>query len=179
MAFAVLLLICVLSPWELSGFWPVTRDYFPQSVALCAAAFAALMLALAPANFSTKFSPLTWCLVGFIACNLLALITAVYRDDALLELARLTGVLAWFFIARRLLSLPENERVFARATLIVMALIIGRFIGVRAGDCRIFAERAPISHFDVLQRQFIRQLCRACAAAVRVRRVRAATLSAI
>ena len=125
MAFASLLLICAVAPWELSGFWPVTRDYFPQSVALCAAAFAALMLALSPQTSKAKLSPLARCIIAFFACNCFSFVTAVYQHDAILELARLAGVLAWFFIARRLLILPEDERVFARATLIVMALIIG------------------------------------------------------
>lgn len=104
----MLCLVLVAAPTQLSGFWPVTRDYWPQSATLLAALLACLLLALSGSRPGRlrAISPLSVCVLGFALCNLLSLAGASYKHDALLELSRLTAALAWLPIARRLVFGP-------------------------------------------------------------------------
>ncbi len=122
--------VLLAAPTQLSGFWPVTRDYWPQSVALLAALLASLLLALSGSQPSRKprISPLSGCLLGFVACNGLSLLSASYKHDALLELSRLAAALVWFPIARRLIFRePPRARaqVLAERTRLALALSSG------------------------------------------------------
>ena len=112
------LLLCVLlcaAPVFLSGFWPVTHEYSGQALLSGLSACACLMLALHPnasrrdagsgrkATWRQSHSPIALCVGGFFAWCVLSALTSVYRHDTLLELARIGGPIAWFFIARVLL----------------------------------------------------------------------------
>lgn len=117
LAFAVLCLVLIGAPTLLSGFLPVSRDYWPQSMALVAALLASLLLALSGSAPSRRLgiSPLSGCLLGFAACSGLSFFTASYKHDALLELSRLAAALAWFPIARRLVFGGQEQVLAALA----------------------------------------------------------------
>jgi len=126
LAFAVLCAVLAASPTQLSGFWPVTHDYWPQSLALMAALLASLLLALSgsqPSHGARKLqiSPLGACLLAFAAWNGLSLLFAPYKHDALLETSRLAAALVWFPIARRLIF-RGNSQVLAERTRLCLAL---------------------------------------------------------
>lgn len=162
LAFVLLCGVLAVAPTQLSGFWPVSRDYWPQSVALLAALVASLLLALSGSRSTreTNISPLSLCLLGFAACNVLSLATASYKHDALLEMSRLIAALAWFPIARRLLFArpeqasgqvlaPENLARRERKLLcaVMASISVGAlwacgtaFLGFRAGGGRQAAD---------------------------------------
>jgi O-antigen ligase len=130
LAFGILCLLLVIAPFLLSGFWPVTYDWQPQVTFLGLTACAALLLALRPliAGNEVLVSPQSrlanWLILAFLGWCALALTTAVYRHDAVLELARIAGCVAWFFLARALLG-SENAgmtRARLQATLAAVAL---------------------------------------------------------
>jgi O-antigen ligase len=108
-AFALLVLLLALAPSYLSGFWPASFEYAPQSVFSGITAIACLLMALRPADGladgapKQKFGATSWCVAGFLAWLVLSAVTTVYRHDTILELARVGTGIAWFFMAKTLL----------------------------------------------------------------------------
>lgn len=124
--------VAFISPYLFSGFWPSSYEYWPQALFLALTATTCVLLALEPRpKFKVQRSKTEVFLALFLAWCILSVFVTVYLHDSLLELARVAGVVAWFFIARALLGDEEN---FARRALWLLASIIagGAFICVPA-----------------------------------------------
>ncbi len=117
LAFGALLGLLVLAPYELSGFWTTTYDFWPQALWLLCGAGGALLLALSP-DARPKLDATGALLLAVLGWNTLSLVTATYRHDAYLEAARVFGALLPFFAIRAL----WNEK---RAPWIVAAWVLG------------------------------------------------------
>ncbi len=128
----------LFAPSVLSDFWPASvsinggEAYQPQATWLGVTACVCLLMALRPASDSSsnssqtgKLDSVSFLLLGFgVWCGLSAF-GAVYRHDALLELSRVGGCLAWFFIARGLLSSRcEDENTASVQRFIVLGVIV-------------------------------------------------------
>lgn len=101
LAFGALLGLLLLAPQTLSGFWPTTHDFWPQAIWLLLSAGATLLLALSP-SARPRFDLTASVLLAFLGWNALSLLTASYRHDAYLEMARLFGAFLPFFALRAL-----------------------------------------------------------------------------
>lgn len=99
LAFGALLLLLLLGPYELSGFWPSTYDFWPQALFLSLAGAGALLLALSPES-RPRMDATAMLLLAFLGWNVLASLTSVYKHDSWLEVARLSGPIAVFFAVR-------------------------------------------------------------------------------
>lgn len=126
-AFAILGILLFLAPYLFSGFWPVSYEYWPQSLFLSLTACACLLWALAPesqirhsksktALFLTLF--IAWCAISFSS--------TVYLHDSLLEFSRIIGVLACFFLARAFLA--QRATFHLRAQCLLAAVVAGGVI---------------------------------------------------
>lgn len=133
-------LACVLllaAPSFLSGFWPTTYDYQPQatflSITACVCLLMALRSKLAPVDAAFDapaarfFSPVAALLALFFVWCALSVTTAVYRHDALLEIGRVGGAVAWFFIVRALLREERGNRS-TRLCALLGALVVGTLL---------------------------------------------------
>jgi O-antigen ligase len=128
LAFTLLCAVALAAPHELSGFWPASRDYWPQSLGLIVGIVACLMLALSgeeAQHSRPPLSPLGACLLGFAAWSALSIATAAYQHDALLELSRLAAALVWFGVARRLLWHPVAQVERQRLAILALAATLG------------------------------------------------------
>jgi tetratricopeptide (TPR) repeat protein len=138
LAIVATLAVLAGAPYALSGFWPVTRDSWSQSMALGWALLACLALALSGgAPNVRRISPVGWCLLGFAACNVASLAAASYKHEALIEVARLSAALVWFPIVRRLLfssgpdlraESEEAKGEHARAALVTGGASVGALV---------------------------------------------------
>jgi O-antigen ligase len=99
LSFGALLILLLSGPYELSGFWPATYDFWPQSLFLLLSAAVALLMALSP-DLRPRLNTTAWLLLAFFGWNVAATLTSVYKHDSWLEVARLAGPLAVFFAVR-------------------------------------------------------------------------------
>jgi O-antigen ligase len=110
LAFGSLCFLVFISPYLFSGFWPSSYEYWPQGIFLALTAATCVLLALEPVPKLPNSRTAKLLALFLIWCALSIFVTA-YLHDSLLEFARVSGVLAWFFIARALLG---SEEYFAR-----------------------------------------------------------------
>jgi O-antigen ligase len=112
LAYGLLCVMMLAAPYLFSGFWPVSYEYWPQAMFLALTACACVLLALAPlSKIKDQRSKTEILLTLFFVWCVLSISRTVYLHDSLLEIARVTGVVTWFFIARTLLA---NPQYFAR-----------------------------------------------------------------
>ncbi len=86
------------APSQFSNHWPTDYNFWPQSLALLLLSGVALLQSVA--GLKARYEAIGLCLVLFLGWNLLATFTGVYRHDAWLELARITGCVLVFFAVR-------------------------------------------------------------------------------
>ncbi|HEX8463616.1 MAG TPA: O-antigen ligase family protein [Abditibacterium sp.] len=98
-AFGALLLLLGLGPLQLSGFWPGSYDFWPQTLFLLLSAVVALMLAVSPGSMP-RFDAPALLLLAFLGWSAISVATGVYRHDSYLEMARLLGAWTTFFVLR-------------------------------------------------------------------------------
>lgn len=134
-AFGALLALLSFGPAYLSGFWPATYDFWPQTIFLLLSAVAALLLALSP-DAKPHFEATAWLLLAFGIWNLLGVASSVYRHDAWLELARIGGALTVFFAVRALWN-PQ------RALWILGAWVLGMAWSCLPSLADFFQTRNP------------------------------------
>ena len=99
LAWAGALLLLLAAPSQIAGFWPGDYNFWPQALFTLLLAGVAILLAIARLPVP-RFDGVAACLALFLGWNLLTAFTATYAHDAWLELARITGALAFFFIVR-------------------------------------------------------------------------------
>ena len=119
LAFASLCGQFLIAPSLFSGFWPSSYEYWPQAMFLALTAMTCVLLALEPIP-KLPNAQTSKLLALFFAWCALSIVGTVYLHDSILELARVTGVLAWFFIARALL---RNREYFAQRVLWISVFI--------------------------------------------------------
>lgn len=88
----------LLAPSQFSNHWPTDYNFGPQSLALLFLAAVALLQSVA--GLKGRFEGVGLCLCLFLGWNLVATLTGVYKHDAWLELARITGGVFVFFAVR-------------------------------------------------------------------------------
>ena len=93
------LILLLISPTEIAGYWPGDYNFWPQSLFSLLLAGVALLLAIARLPVP-KFDGVALCLSLFLGWCLLSVLTGTYAQDAWLELARVTLALAFFFLVR-------------------------------------------------------------------------------
>jgi O-antigen ligase len=128
LAFCSLCGVAFISPYLFSGFWPSSYEYWPQALFLALTAVTCVLLALEPkSKIKNQRSKTGVLLALFLSWCVLSLCVTVYLHDSLLEIARVTGVVAWFFLARTLLG---DEEYFARRVQWLLVSIIAGTVSV-------------------------------------------------
>ncbi len=94
---ALILLLC--APTQVANFWPGDYNFWPQALFTLLLAGVAILLAIARLPVP-RFDAVAVCLSVFLGWSLLTVFTGTYAHDAWLELARITGALAFFFVIR-------------------------------------------------------------------------------
>ncbi len=123
LSFGALLGLLILAPFELSGFWATTYDFWPQALFLLLGAGATLLLAISP-DARPHLNATGVFLIAFLGWNALSTFTSSYRHDAFLELARLLGAFTVFFTTRALWK-PERALWIVGAWVLGMTWICG------------------------------------------------------
>ncbi|RYX81342.1 hypothetical protein EON83_24450 [bacterium] len=114
LAFGGLGLWLLAAPSQFSNHWPTDYNFWPQSLALLLLGGVALLQSVA--GLKARFEAVGLCLALFLGWNLIATSLGVYKHDAWLELARITGCVFVFFAVR-----AQNERTDG----LVIAAVVG------------------------------------------------------
>ena len=125
LAFAGALLLLIIAPSQVAGFWPGDYNFWPQALFTLLLAGVAILLAIARLPVP-RFDAVAACLALFLGWNLLTVFTATYAHDAWLELARVTGALAFFWVVR---AFPQRAQKLA---LIAAAVVGVTYLGGQA-----------------------------------------------
>lgn len=86
------------APSQFSNHWPSDFNLWPQSLALLLLGGVALLQSVS--GLKVRLDAVGLCLVLFLGWNLVATLLGVYRHDAWLELARITGGVFVYFAVR-------------------------------------------------------------------------------
>ena len=131
LAWGVTLVLLLVAPSQLAGFWPGDFNFWPQALFLLLLAGVAILLAIAPKS-APQWDGVALCLALFLGWNLLATLFASYAHDAWLELARVTGALAFFWIVRAFFAREQK--------LILVAAAVAGLAWLGAGALLDFAQ---------------------------------------
>ena len=99
LAWAGALILLLIAPTQIAGYWPGDYNFWPQSLFTLLLAGVALLLGIARLPIP-KFDGVALCLSLFLGWCLLSVFTGTYAHDAWLELGRITLALAFFFVMR-------------------------------------------------------------------------------
>jgi O-antigen ligase len=133
LSFAGLCLLLFFAPSQFAGFWPSDYNFWPQSILLLLLAFVGIMATIARLDIP-KPDATFWLISGFLGTVLLSVSVASYKHDAFLELSRVTGALAIFYLTR-LFPSPSHRIVLIVAAAVGMLwpslLALLDFVGTR------------------------------------------------
>jgi O-antigen ligase len=134
LGFATLCLLLLVAPFYFSSF-PEAEvrgsvesgvAYVPPMMFASVTAISCLLLALS--GESTPRSRLCFLVFALGVWCGLSFFGAVYKHDAALEIARIFACLAWFFIARTLLSSAQENDAMRRHFWIIAAIVAGAVV---------------------------------------------------
>ena len=91
--------LLLVAPTQVAGFWPGDYNFWPQALFTLLLAGVAILLAIARLPVP-RLDAVAVGLSLFLGWSLLTVFTGTYAHDAWLELARITGALAFFFVIR-------------------------------------------------------------------------------
>jgi len=120
-ALAVALLFILIAPWEFSGFWPTTFEYWPQAIFLLFSAAVTLLLMAGGARFG-GFDLVQGLVLAFLGWFSLSGVTTVYWHDTKLECARVGGALIWVFIIRAIATRQNAVAIAGSVAVSVMVV---------------------------------------------------------
>lgn len=94
--------LALIAPYLFSDFWPSSYEYWSYALFLALTACLCALLALEPSpTLSAERRPvLSLILIVFFVWSAFSLVGTAYLHDSLLELARIGGVVACFFLAQ-------------------------------------------------------------------------------
>ena len=138
LAWAGALLLLLVAPSQIANFWPGDYNFWPQALFTLLLAGVAILLAISRLP-APKIDGVAACLSLFLGWSFLTTFTATYAHDAWLELARIAGALAFFFIVRAFTQSAQKLGLIAAATLGVTYLgALALFNFVQTHDPRQF-----------------------------------------
>ena len=99
LALGLTLLFLFLAPRQFSNFWPVDFNLWPQTLFLLGLAAIAVLLMISRIG-GPKLEMVGLLLLLFLGWNLVSTLGTSYKHDAWLEMARVSGALVFYFVAR-------------------------------------------------------------------------------
>ena len=117
------LLLLLVAPAQIANFWPGDYNFWPQALFTLLLAGVAILLAIARLPVP-KWDGVATALALFLGWSLLTVFTGTYAHDAWLELARITGALAFFWIVRAF-ALPAQKLGLIAAAVLGVAYLGG------------------------------------------------------
>ncbi len=136
-----------VAPFYFSTLWQASIDMLggdalvPQMTFLSATAVACFLMALSGAR--APRTPLSLLVVAFLGWCALSAFGTVYRHDTAIELARVAGLVAWFFLARALLRGESPRDAAARRLCLLGAIILGAGVVCGLALWRFAHDRDP------------------------------------
>ena len=123
LAWAGALLLLLVAPSQIANFWPADFNFWPQALFTLLLAGIAILLAIARLPLP-RWDGVATALSLFLGWSLLTVFTGTYAHDAWLELARISGALAFFWIVRAF-PLPAQKLALVAAAVIGVAYVGG------------------------------------------------------
>ena len=127
LCFGGLLVLLAAAPNYLSGFTPSDWNFWPQSLWSLLLAAVCLLAALSRIT-APRWALVAWGIALFLGWSALAAVFGSSPHDAYLELARLTGALGVFFVARLFGSPTQRLTLILAAVLGVMWPALGAIL---------------------------------------------------
>ena len=123
LAWAGALILLLISPTQIAGYWPGDYNFWPQALFTLLLAGVAFLLGIARLPIP-RFDGVAACLALFLGWCLLSVFTGTYAHDAWLELGRVTLALAFFFVMRAF-PLPAQKLALIAAAVVGVAFVGG------------------------------------------------------
>lgn len=99
LAWGATLIFLFFTPRQFSNFWPVDFNLWPQTLFLLGLGAIAVLLMISRIG-GPKLEIVGLLLLLFLGWNLVSTLGASYKHDAWLEMARISGALVFYFVAR-------------------------------------------------------------------------------